>query len=404
MLRWIIRNLSIRGKIIAITMITSLVAVVVACALFIWYDVDSFRKKMAEDIAVVAEGVAINSTPALEFESLDSAKPILGALRAYEHIETAIIFDKNGKSVVYRRPDVAEEPPPALRPDGEPYFEGDAASMLFRSVRRDGEVLGTVYIRPTSRSCARAPPPTRRPPPSWCWARSLVALAPLLAPAEAHLRAHPAAGRRGEPGEPGEGLLAARGEGHRRRAGRPHRRLQRDARADPGARRRAHGGQGGGGAGQPHQERLPGQHEPRAAHAPQRHHRLQRDAAGGGGGHAATTKPCPTSRRSTARANTSWPSSTTSSTSPRSRPGRWSCSWRPSRCAPWWTRSAPPSIPSSRRTGTSWSVDCPPDVDGMHADVTRVRQILFNLLSNASKFTEKRHRPPGGPARGGQRG
>ena len=146
MLRWIIRNLSIRGKIVAITMITSLVAVVVACALFIWYDVDSFRRKMKEDIGVVAEGIAINSSPALEFDSLDSAKPILEALRAYPHIETAIVFDKSGKSVAYRREDAGEEPPPALRPDGEPYFEGDHLQH-FRSVRRDKETLGTVYIR-----------------------------------------------------------------------------------------------------------------------------------------------------------------------------------------------------------------------------------------------------------------
>jgi signal transduction histidine kinase/CheY-like chemotaxis protein len=146
MLRWIIRKLSIRGKIVAITMITSLVAVVVACALFIFYDVDSFRRKMKDDIKVVAEGVAINSTPALDFGSLDSAKDILAALRAYEHIETAIIFDRSGQNVVYRRSDVPEEKPPAQRPDGDPYFEGDHL-QIFRSVRRDKETLGTVYIR-----------------------------------------------------------------------------------------------------------------------------------------------------------------------------------------------------------------------------------------------------------------
>jgi len=44
--------------------------------------------------------------------------------------------------------------------------------------------------------------------------------------------------------------------------------------------------------------------------------------------------------------------------------------------------------PMIEKNGNVLELDCPADVDGMHADVTRVRQILFNLLSNASKFTE----------------
>lgn len=34
-------------------------------------------------------------------------------------------------------------------------------------------------------------------------------------------------------------------------------------------------------------------------------------------------------------------------------------------------------------------VNCPQDIGTMHSDITKVRQVLFNLLSNASKFTEK---------------
>ncbi|HEX7024614.1 MAG TPA: GAF domain-containing protein [Gemmatimonadales bacterium] len=34
-------------------------------------------------------------------------------------------------------------------------------------------------------------------------------------------------------------------------------------------------------------------------------------------------------------------------------------------------------------------VDCPPGLGSIHSDLTRVRQILLNLLSNASKFTEE---------------
>jgi DNA-binding response OmpR family regulator len=45
--------------------------------------------------------------------------------------------------------------------------------------------------------------------------------------------------------------------------------------------------------------------------------------------------------------------------------------------------------PLITKNGNRLEMDCPADLGPMHADVTKVRQTLFNLLSNASKFTEK---------------
>ncbi len=45
--------------------------------------------------------------------------------------------------------------------------------------------------------------------------------------------------------------------------------------------------------------------------------------------------------------------------------------------------------PLAERKANQFIVDCPPDIGHMVADMTKVRQSLFNLLSNAAKFTEK---------------
>jgi signal transduction histidine kinase/CheY-like chemotaxis protein len=45
--------------------------------------------------------------------------------------------------------------------------------------------------------------------------------------------------------------------------------------------------------------------------------------------------------------------------------------------------------PLVAKNGNQLEVICPADIGLMRADVTKVRQTLFNLLSNASKFTEK---------------
>ncbi len=45
--------------------------------------------------------------------------------------------------------------------------------------------------------------------------------------------------------------------------------------------------------------------------------------------------------------------------------------------------------PMIAKNGNQISISCPPSIGFIHADLTKIRQILLNLLSNAAKFTDK---------------
>ncbi|AFY93214.1 DAHL domain-containing protein [Chamaesiphon minutus] len=56
--------------------------------------------------------------------------------------------------------------------------------------------------------------------------------------------------------------------------------------------------------------------------------------------------------------------------------------------APLLTEIAATMRPLVMKNHNTLVINCPPDLGSMHADITKLRQSLFNLLGNASKFTE----------------
>ncbi len=144
-MRWF-RDLSIRGKLTRIILLTSSTALILACAMLALYDLVSFRRAMVQDLSTLAEITGLNSTAALALDDPTAAREILGSLRAEKHIVAACIYAKDGKVLVkYRRGDPeANFIPPHPRGD-EIQFRADRLS-LFRRITFEGETLGTVYM------------------------------------------------------------------------------------------------------------------------------------------------------------------------------------------------------------------------------------------------------------------
>ncbi len=293
-LRRMLRNLSIRRKLTVIVMVTSGVAVILASALFLAYDYNSSRQQMVTDLKTTAESLGLQAYPALDAQSASSGVGtqaretlafIVGSLRAYPSVEHAVIFDANGRPAGGLVRNILKERPTPPFTDRSTHAFADEGLVLYHRVTTpEGRFVGTIYLLSNTRELAVRLQRYLGILAGVTFVSLLASLLlasqlqkvisqPILHLAEIETR-------------------VSRDKDFSVRAvkeaddelGRPHRRLQRHARPDPVPRRRAHRGQGGGGAGEPHEEHLPRQHEPRAAHPAQRHHRLQRDARGGGGG------------------------------------------------------------------------------------------------------------------------
>ena len=147
------RDLSIRRKLTLIIMLTSSVALLLACAAFVSYDLYTFRQAKVHDLTTLAEIIGSNSTAALTFGDSNSAKEILGALSANQHIAAACIYTRNGQVFAkYLRGDpMARFSLPETQEDGSRFGSNELA--LFSKITLDGEKIGTVYLRSDLVSC-----------------------------------------------------------------------------------------------------------------------------------------------------------------------------------------------------------------------------------------------------------
>lgn len=111
-----LRDLSIQRKLMVIIMLTTVLALLLASAVFYAYDRKTFQEKMVSDLETLAEILKANTTNALVFNDSETAEQILDGLKGRPRIVSATIFDSDGKLFAdYNRDGIA---PPDVHPEG----------------------------------------------------------------------------------------------------------------------------------------------------------------------------------------------------------------------------------------------------------------------------------------------
>ena len=142
----LLNKTSIKQKQTLIIMLTCGVALLLACAAFISYEVMTFRTAMVQNLSTLAEIVANNSSAALDFSDPKAAKETLSALQAEPNIVGACIYTNDGQVfAVYDRPQDATPFSPPARQIDQTIFSNNRL-QIFRPIVQAGEPLGTVYV------------------------------------------------------------------------------------------------------------------------------------------------------------------------------------------------------------------------------------------------------------------
>jgi signal transduction histidine kinase/ActR/RegA family two-component response regulator len=147
------RQRSIRKKLVAMVMTTTLVALLVSIALVVAYDLRSYHHTLVNDLSTDAELVGHMTSAALTFDDPRLANEDLLLLRASPLVRGAAIYDARGQLFAsYSAAGEKRAVPERLEQIDE---SGDGIMVVSQPILENGETLGTVVMRAENRILAR---------------------------------------------------------------------------------------------------------------------------------------------------------------------------------------------------------------------------------------------------------
>jgi len=141
-----VQRLSIRQRLLLLTMLTSGIGVLLGCIGYLAYDLHAERQQKKEEIQSLADLIATNATAALAFDDGAGGTRLLESLRTRPHVRMGVLYGPGGAFFAsYIRADLSGKViVPRAAQAGETSEQGWL--KLTSPVFLDGRYLGSLYI------------------------------------------------------------------------------------------------------------------------------------------------------------------------------------------------------------------------------------------------------------------
>jgi signal transduction histidine kinase len=140
-----LRRFSIRAKLVAIVMLTTVAALLLAGLSLGIFEVVSVRRTLRRELKTMADIVGTNSTAALAFHDPSAAQEVLAALVSQPEVLTACLYDDQAALFAsYQRSGADWNCPPHAEAEGSRWGQG--ILLLWQPVALQGERLGTLGL------------------------------------------------------------------------------------------------------------------------------------------------------------------------------------------------------------------------------------------------------------------
>lgn len=138
---------AIQRKLMTMILGTSAVVLLLSCAAFVGYEFVTYRRNAAQQLTILSQVIAANSTGAMAFDNAHDAAEVLGALRAEKQIVAACLYDRNGR-IFARYPAGAPDRRFPAQPSADgASFGGGALRQFTPIVQLAGSArFGTLYL------------------------------------------------------------------------------------------------------------------------------------------------------------------------------------------------------------------------------------------------------------------